>query len=111
MLELLCLKGFLDRSDIPAYKKLGNLRNNVAHKLRYSINTKVAVALWDALSKKQRTQIEQKFNVNRQTTEQNPDMLVKAVTLRLYTHVQGIIEREDARLEVATLFMKSFKGN
>lgn len=106
LLEVLHKNDFLDSSEIPPYKKLNNLRNKVAHQLSYQVRARDADDIWNTLDKNQRTQIEQRYEINHSVAKENPQVLVKAMILRLYTHIAYIVEREDAKDDVKNFFIK-----
>ena len=106
LLGFLRISGFLDSSEISPYKKLNDLRNRVAHQLDYQVTKKDAADIWNTLDRNQRTQIGHTYGFNYSDTKDNPAMLIKAIVLRLYTHLVSVIEREDLRLQVQALFLR-----
>ena len=106
LLDLVCEEGFLKNSEVAPYKKLRDLRNEVAHRLEYQITTKDATSIWDAFNREQRAEMQRKSGMNRVDARDKPDMLVKLMILRLYTHMSGIIESEDLRRDLQAVIRK-----
>jgi len=106
LLELVNKKGFLKDSETAPYKKLRDLRNEVAHHLEYQVKTKDATSIWDAFNREQREEIQRKSGMNRANAKDNPDILVKIMILRLYTHLSHAIESESMRKDINTLLSR-----
>ena len=109
LLELLRDSGLLEKSEVPPYKKLNELRNKVAHRLEYTIKTVDATMIWDCMNREQQAEIKRKYNVNRTFAKNEPSVLIKAMILRLYTHLEYIVERERVKTDIAILFSRKSK--
>lgn len=106
LLELVHREGFLANSEIAPYKKLRDLRDKAAHYLEYQVTTKDATSIWDAFNREQRAEVQRKSGMSRVDARDKPDILVKLIILRLYTHMSGIIESEDVRKDLQNVTRK-----